>query len=265
MYGAMEVDATPMLKYIEQARARGQRITATHLVGRAVALAIAEVPELNVRLIGLNTKPKDSVDVFFLTAVRGGKDLSGVCVRSADQRTALDIASELDARASQVRRGRDRDFSRSKRLLNGASKPLARLVLRAATAMTQRYNVSFPALGIRANAFGSAMVSSVGMFGIPMGFAPLAWTYSVPMLVLVGEITDKPVVVDQRITVRPMLWLTATFDHRYADGAHVGKVVEVVRRYLAHPEHYEPAALGTRTLRLPAPREPSYSSPPPAA
>ena len=41
------------------------------------------------------------------------------------------------------------------------------------------------ALGLHPTPFGSAMVSSVGMLGLPQGFAPLAWRYDVPALVLV--------------------------------------------------------------------------------
>ena len=29
------------------------------------------------------------------------------------------------------------------------------------------------------------------MFGLPIGFAPLSWMYKVPLLVLVGTITEK--------------------------------------------------------------------------
>ena len=39
IYGALELDATPALELIERARARGHHVTATHLVGRAVARA----------------------------------------------------------------------------------------------------------------------------------------------------------------------------------------------------------------------------------
>jgi pyruvate dehydrogenase E2 component (dihydrolipoamide acetyltransferase) len=84
------------------------------------------------------------------------------------------------------------------------------------------------------------MITSIGMFGIPVGFAPLARFYKMPLLVLVGEITDKPVAIDKRVEVRPVLTLTATIDHRYADGWHIGQLIKPFRAYLEDPTDFEP-------------------------
>jgi hypothetical protein len=78
------------------------------------------------------------------------------------------------------------------------------------------------------------------MFGLPMGFAPLAWMYGVPLLVLAGEIADKPVAISGRVEVRPILPVTATIDHRYVDGAHLGRALHAFRAYLASPASFEP-------------------------
>ena len=94
---------------------------------------------------------------------------------------------------------------------------------------------------IQVKTFGSAMVTSVGMFGLPMGFAPLAWMYCVPLLVLAGEIGDRPVAVDGRVEVRPIIPISATIDHRYVDGAHLGRALKAFRTYLADPAAFEPA------------------------
>jgi pyruvate/2-oxoglutarate dehydrogenase complex dihydrolipoamide acyltransferase (E2) component len=78
IHGSLELDATAMLAFIAAARARGEHVTTTHLVGRAVAQALVAVPELNVRLVGDRAIDRGSVDVFFITAVAGGQDLTGV-------------------------------------------------------------------------------------------------------------------------------------------------------------------------------------------
>jgi pyruvate/2-oxoglutarate dehydrogenase complex dihydrolipoamide acyltransferase (E2) component len=83
-------------------------------------------------------------------------------------------------------------------------------------------------------------VSSVGMLGLPHGFAPLAWMYDVPILLLVGEIADQPVAVEGRVEVRPMLPITATIDHRYVDGWHIATAMRAFREYLADPARFEP-------------------------
>ena len=65
--------------------------------------------------------------------------------------------------------------------------------------------------------------------------------YDVPLLVLVGEITEKPVVVDHQVVVRPVIPITATIDHRYVDGWHVSRLMRAFQGYLAAPSQFEPA------------------------
>ena len=49
----------------------------------------------------------------------------------------------------------------------------------------------------------------------------------------------KPVAVDGRVEVHPMLPLTATIDHRYADGWHISELFGPFRDYLADPAAHE--------------------------
>jgi pyruvate dehydrogenase E2 component (dihydrolipoamide acetyltransferase) len=42
----------------------------------------------------------------------------------------------------------------------------------------------------------------------------------------VGRIVDKPVVVEGRVEVRPLLWLSLTFDHRIVDGAPAARFLQ---------------------------------------
>jgi pyruvate dehydrogenase E2 component (dihydrolipoamide acetyltransferase) len=251
IYGALEVDATAALAFLERCRAAGQRVTATHLVGRAVARALVEVPDLNVRIRGGHAWPRASVDVFFITAVRGGHDLSGVKVADLGTRSVFDLADDLARRSSRMKRGDDRELARSKRVMDALPAPVLRVAMRATAFLTNTLRVDLPPLGLRPSPFGSAMVTSVGMFGLPHGFAPLAWMYDVPLLVLVGEITEKPVVVDHQVVVRPVIPITATIDHRYVDGWHVSRLMRAFQAYLAAPSHFEPALAS-----LPPPPEP---------
>ena len=50
-FGDLELDAGPLLDYIDEVRQHcGVHITMTHLIGKAVAHGLSEVPELRVRL-----------------------------------------------------------------------------------------------------------------------------------------------------------------------------------------------------------------------
>jgi pyruvate/2-oxoglutarate dehydrogenase complex dihydrolipoamide acyltransferase (E2) component len=89
-------------------------------------------------------------------------------------------------------------------------------------------------------AFGGAMVTNVGMFGIGEAWAPLSPVYRVPIIVLVGEIVEKPWVVDGRVEPRPVLPIGATIDHRWVDGHGIAGMSEAFQKYLANPLAYEP-------------------------
>lgn len=240
IYGSLDVDATAMLAFIALARSHDQHVTATHLVGRAIAQALVAVPELNVRLVGDRAIDRESIDIFFITAVDAGRDLSGVKVDGADAKSAADLARELGRRSRTMKEGKDPDFARTKRTMETLPRAILRPVLRLGAWIAGDRAQRIDALGLAPTPFGSAMVTSVGMFGLPMGFAPLAWMYRVPLLVLVGEIGDRPVAVSGRVEVRPIVPITVTIDHRYVDGAQLGRALRAFRDYLASPATFEP-------------------------
>jgi pyruvate dehydrogenase E2 component (dihydrolipoamide acetyltransferase) len=240
IFGTLEVDATPLVALMHAYRRAGHAVTLTHLVGRALALALAKVPDVNVRLTGGKAVPHPTVDVFFITAVEGGHDLSGVKIVDADLKSALQIADELGQRAHVLKSGQDVAFERSKRLMNRLPIPILRPMLRWLSWFVGARGRPLRMLGVEASPFGSAMVSSVGMFGLPNGFSPLAWLYQVPILVLVGERVDKPWAVKGQVEVRPVMPISVSLDHRYMDGWHIGRITAAFREYFAAPEHFEP-------------------------
>ncbi|WP_437335612.1 2-oxo acid dehydrogenase subunit E2 [Sorangium sp. So ce394] len=99
IFGAFDCDAGPLSTFIEAARAAGHHVTPTHLVGRAVAHALFEVPDLNTRIAAGRAVPRRSIDIFFITTVEGDRDLSGVKIASADRKSAVELARELAERA----------------------------------------------------------------------------------------------------------------------------------------------------------------------
>ena len=240
IYGALEFDATPLLELVDKARTHGHRVTVTHLVGRAIALSLAAVPDFNVRIVGSKLIPRDSVDIFYITAVDGGRSLSGVKVENTDKKSVFEVAAELSARASRMKAGDDPEFAKTKKSMDALPRRVLKPAMRFSAWVAGDRDRSIKALGVKRQPFGSAMVTSVGMFGIPQGFAPLARFYRMPLLLLVGEIADKPVAVDGKVIVKPMLPLTATIDHRYADGWHISQLLKPFKAYFADPAAFEP-------------------------
>jgi pyruvate dehydrogenase E2 component (dihydrolipoamide acetyltransferase) len=240
IYGDIEVDAAALLEYLEGERAKtGMHVTVTHLVGKALARALADNPDVNVRLRRGRFVPRDTVDVFFVVAVADGKELSGAKVTDADRKPAAEIARELEQRVERLRAGEEAELGSSKHLLGSAPPWLLRRLLRFATWLVADRGISLQRFGLPEDAFGSAIVSSVSTFGAERAFGPLNPWYRVPILVLVSEVKQRAVVVDGDIVARPMLTLAATLDHRYLDGAHAGRLVRSARAYLEDPAAFE--------------------------
>ena len=235
-----------MLAYIDEVRRRtGVHLTITHLVGRAVAHGLAEVPELRIRLARGREYLRETVDVFFIVAAEGGQELTGVKVCDADRKSAVELGQEVTSRCAVIAGGEDPELGRGKALLASLPPALLRWALRAGAWLTSDLNLDLTALGMPRQAFGGAMITSVGGWGLSPAYSPLAHYYRVPVLVLVGAVQPRPAAVAGEVVVRPMLTLTATFDHRYADGFHAAGFAQAVREYCQHPAAFEPPFAGT--------------------
>lgn len=242
IYGDLEIDATACLRYLEEVRSTtGTRLTMTHLVGKAVAVALGENPDLNGRLLRGRFIQRPTADVFFIVSAEAGAELSGVKIEAADEKPVLEIAAELRERTGRIHAGTDEEFGRTKKILEKASPRALGWLLKLSAWLTADRDLDLPALGLRRQSFGSAMVSSVGMFGIGHAYAPLSPYYRIPFLVLVGEVEERPTVVAGKVVARPMVTISATLDHRYLDGFHAARLARSLEGYLADPAGYEPA------------------------
>jgi pyruvate/2-oxoglutarate dehydrogenase complex dihydrolipoamide acyltransferase (E2) component len=240
VYGRLEVDAVPILEATRALRERtGARVTTTHLVTRAIALALAENPSINTRLARGRFHARDSVDIFVIVAAGGGGDLSGVKVRGADELTAAEVARDMDERLEAARVGGG-ELDKAKRLMEILPPRILGWALRLSAFATSNLHLHLPRLGMPRDAFGSAMITNVGVFGISEGWAPLSPIYRVPMIVLIGEIETRPWVVGDQVEPRPVLPLMATVDHRWVDGYGLSGFVETFKKYMANPLAHEP-------------------------
>ncbi len=209
-FGGVELDAAALLDYVRQVReTTGTHVTMTHAIGRAVAHGLEAVPDLQVRLAHGREYPREQIDIFFIVTPDGG-ELTGCRVDHVNEKSMIEVAEELTAGRRSISHGSDDSFGRAKRLLDLMPSRLLPMALRISSWLTSDLNLDLPGLGVRRQAFGSAMITSVGMWGIPRAYSPLADFYRVPVLVLVGAVTQRPVAIAGQVVIRPMLTLTAT-------------------------------------------------------
>jgi pyruvate dehydrogenase E2 component (dihydrolipoyllysine-residue acetyltransferase) len=80
---------------------------------------------------------------------------------------------------------------------------------------------------------GTFTISNLGMFRVEQFTAVLNPPQAA--IVAVGATEEKPVALDGEVVVRPMLSLTATFDHRAVDGAPAAEFLQSVKELLEEP------------------------------
>ena len=80
---------------------------------------------------------------------------------------------------------------------------------------------------------GTFTISNLGMFRVEQFTAVLNPPQAA--IVAVGAIEERAVPVDGEIAVRPMMTLTATFDHRAVDGAPAAEFLQSVKELLEEP------------------------------
>jgi pyruvate/2-oxoglutarate dehydrogenase complex dihydrolipoamide acyltransferase (E2) component len=236
VYGVLEIDASRALAYIEAERASsGEKITLTHLVGKAAAVAIAARPEVNAILRRGKLYVRDTIDIFFQVAFEEGENLAGAKIARANEKDVATIARELAQRARRIRERKDDPTQKSAKLLSGLPPLLVRFAVRAGEVLTYDYDLDLSRFGVPYDGFGSCMVTSVASFGLSVGQAPLFPPSRVPIVLTVGAVTAKPVAVDGRVEVRPVVTIGAAFDHRVADGYQAGLMAKRFREVLEDP------------------------------
>jgi pyruvate dehydrogenase E2 component (dihydrolipoamide acetyltransferase) len=236
IYGKLTLDVTEAQRYIEHVRqTTGEKITVTHLVGKAAAMALKEEPSLNGRILFRRFVPFETVDLSFLVTVEDGADLAKAKVERADEKSVADIAGELREQAGKLRRGNDEQFEKSKGPLKLMPRWMLPRFLWLVGWLTSALGLDLSNFGLDKFPFGSCIITSVGMFGIDEGYAPPTPFARVPVYLLVGAIKEQPTVIDGELAVREQLTITATVDHRFVDGYQLGTLANAFRQVFEDP------------------------------
>lgn len=238
VHGVLELNAEPMLKYLEHLNSVcGEKITVTHFVGKAVAVALKRHPELNCILRFGKLYPRKRVAVFFQVATdRTGEDLSGMTIYDTDMKSLVQIAGEMKTQVEKIRAKTDRTYTRMKSLIGFLPGSFSFLFLKLSSVFMFTLNLWSPLFGTPKDPFGSVMVTSIGSLGFEWGFAPLVPYSRVPFIIAVGRVTEKPVVEAGNFQIRNRIPLCATFDHRYIDGVHAHHLAKTLKAVFEDPE-----------------------------
>ncbi len=237
VYGTLDIDVTDAKRFLDEKRGSGVKITITHLATAVLARAVAfDVPEMNCLIRRGRMVGRKRIDVMVPVAIGGGEGVSAILIKDAHARTVTSIAEEIRARAEENRAGKESKAAQNKYLLNRIPWPLRRPVFLLLKWITVDMGIKIKSLGLSADSFGSFVLSDIGSFGLNTGMTSLMPAAKVPAVIVLGKIEEKPVVRNGEITIRTILPLTGTFDHRIVDGLQIGKLARGIKRNFRKPE-----------------------------
>ncbi|MHC4830301.1 MAG: 2-oxo acid dehydrogenase subunit E2 [Planctomycetota bacterium] len=246
VYGAVDLDMEDTLRYLKEFRERtGRRLTVSHMVAKTMGFMLEQVPEVNAVLRWNRIYLRQTIAVFFQVALQdqetGEIDLSGCTIQSPHQKTLLEILLEFEEKTRKVRKQEDAELEKTRSLFKKIPSLLLNKFINMLGFLCFTLNLDLRWAGVPKDPFGSCMVTNIGSLNIDEGYVPLVPYSHVPLLVATGAIRDAPAVVDGKVCVRKSMRMTATFDHRVLDGAHVGKMIKIVREVLENPfDHFAP-------------------------
>lgn len=245
VYGLLEIDMQAVLDVLPAYEKKHDiKVTASHLVGKAIAFCMSKRPEINGMIRGSRLYLRDSVTAFYQVNVPGIKDeiggatLSGATIEMMEYKFVSEIAKELKLKARRVKEDKDDDISKNMRIFKYLPWWLCSIYLNVSSWLVYGLNLNLKFLGIPKDPFGSVMITNVGSLGIDIGLAPLCPYTRVPLILLVGGIQKMPWIVDDEIQVRPILRVGVTFDHRFIDGIHASQMAKDFKKCFSHPEQY---------------------------
>lgn len=241
VYGTLALRGDRVMAYLDDFRKRtGKRVTLSHLMAKAVAMTLAEMPDANAILRWNRIYLRKDIGVFFQVAMEDEKtgeiDLSGATIFDAHTKTLLEIVEEFEKKVGAVRKREDKNLEGSRNLFKSIPFFLLNSMLDLIGWLSFTLNLDLRWAGIPKDPFGSVMITNIGSLGLEEAYVPLVPYSRVPLLIALGQVKDEPVVEDGQIVPAKIVRAFATFDHRVLDGMHAAKMSKTLKRIFADPE-----------------------------
>lgn len=227
-------------------REHGVKVGIQHLVTKAVARTLAELPALNVKIIGRRMYQLHdislAVPVHLAAGSSGGDETGMALLQGADKLSLAEIATGTRRLADEERQGRMSLSGTA--ILRRAMRHVPDAILYPALDLASAGLNSATAHALLENTLSvSSGVTNVGsVVGMPKGVRFRAASATVPdkashvaSLFAVGPVEERAVVEDGAVVPRKVLPLILIADHRAIDGVLMGTAAAKVGDALARP------------------------------
>lgn len=243
VYGTMEVRMDKAMDYLARFRkATGRRVTVTHLVAKAMAAALARMPDANAILRFNKIYLRKQIGVFFQVAMddegEGKIDLSGATLYDVEKKSVVEIIDEFEQKVRKVKKREDPALEGTRSALKKIPFSLMNPTLKLLSFLNYTLNLDLTPFGVPKDAFGSVMITNIGSIGLDQAFVPLVPYSRVPILIALGAVREQPVVENGQVVVGKVMKVNATFDHRFIDGLHAAIMSRVLHEHMDRPDEF---------------------------
>lgn len=239
VYYDTRVRVERLLAYLEKVNQRFH-CDITHAVVAAGSIGLLEAPRMNRFVAGRRLYQRKRREITF-SVKRKKKDesaaLGAIKVVCEDGETFKAFCDRVASRIDLLRSGRKTGHDKEYDLLTAIPRPLleagCRLVRWA------DFNNILPAAFIDPDPMYTSMfIANLGSVQMEAGFHHLYEWGNCPLFLMLGQIEERPVVVDGKITVQRVLPLRWSYDERVDDGLSTRRGIMACNTALEDPFHY---------------------------
>ena len=239
IFGSVEIDITDLEVYVAKKRKEGLKVTLTHIFLLAVARAIKEeIPELNTYIKRGNVYSFSQIDTTVSVLLPRG-EMGSVKMLKVDELNLFEAVEQLSAEIARTKKGNENATMKMKDKLSIFPWPLRGIIYKSIKKITMDWGFSIPFVGVSANSFGTFILSNIGTLGLDNGFPAILPTANISFVMMLGGISKKPWVVNDKIEIRRIMTLGAALDHRVVDASHAGKLFKYLKKVVRNPEMLE--------------------------
>ncbi len=240
VYGTLDIRMDRAMDYIAAYRAAtGKRLTVTHLLAKAMAMALSRMPDANAVLRFNRIWLRKTIGVFMQVVMtdegEAKIDLSGATIYEVDKMSISQIIDDVESKVNKVRQRRDPALESTRGLMKKIPFALLNVFMNLLGFLTYTLNLDLTSMGVPKDPFGSVMITNIGSIGLNQAYVPLVPYSRVPIILAMGAVTEAPVVENGKLAVGKVMKVNATFDHRIIDGFHASIMSKTLREYLENP------------------------------
>lgn len=206
---------------------------------KSVAETISLHPELSQMVKWGQIFNRQEKGLTVMVNIPERKDLSALYVPLNRCENIKLIENLLEEKIKKIRDYQDPHLGHALEFLGTSPWFFIRFFLKIYSLLTYELGLPIPLKFLPYRPFGSVILSNVGSLGIQKALLPLVPLSRATMMISIGEWSEEVKYHNNQISVRQIINLGVTFDHRILDGSHAGHMLQDFKKsFYQHIRHY---------------------------